>query len=556
MNNNAKKSNKAIFLFPPNWTACVSGPHLALPLIAGAVTKLSWETEVWDLSEEFYKLQGTQPDQKELLDACNIQDIETLDKLYFDWEDSYANLADEFGLKFGLLSGFSQASGYPQTAKELIAIANQKSPFTAFYEDFLAPRLKSLMPKLIGITIASQHQLLPAVELLIRLRRWLPEVVLVLGGNVITRLKDSPAFVELSKLANRIVLYQGEKAIQDICLNLSKPTRTVSQSEETEKIFSDELIPFREWPLPSFFGLNLGGYPGKNTLPYVSTRGCYWGRCPFCAIPAGWSSKGYAGSASGEFIASQLEILIKLYGIRRFKFVDEAFPPSKIISMLKATEKFNQPFVWEAYARIESAWEDQERLHMAYETGLRRLYFGLEIAPNGNRNPLGKNDKGNILHIMKNCKNAGILVHLFCMVGHPMTTADDAKKTVAFLIEHQDLIDTADLVGFRLDRGTTVVGVEFDSRFNSELSLSPPFIPTHSLSMTQEAVNQLEWECQEIIWDSVPRLLHPLYRIGNSWGDDRCLLKSQVIPHFETNNDVIYTEQSEIIREPFLSDVP
>ena len=45
----------AVLLFPPNWSACVSGPHLALPLLAGMARATKWLVRTWDLSDEFYR---------------------------------------------------------------------------------------------------------------------------------------------------------------------------------------------------------------------------------------------------------------------------------------------------------------------------------------------------------------------------------------------------------------------------------------------------------------------------------------------------------------------
>src|SRR6202030_3210345 len=118
-------------------------------------------------------------------------------------------------------------------------------------------------------------------------------------------------------------------------------------------------------------------------------------------------------------------------------------------------------------------------LEHAYSGGLRKLYVGLEQAPTTNRQVLNKNDKGDVVQIMKACKVAGIKLHLFCMVGHPGSSTEDAWATTNFLIDNQVLIDTADLVGFRLDRGTSVPGVQpvTNSSSKSDWQMSMRFEP-------------------------------------------------------------------------------
>ena len=496
-----------LLLFPPNWSACVSGPHLALPLIAGASRNAGIEVQSWDLSWEFYRRYGTPPSSTELISACLEKDFNSLDKYYFRWEDSICNQADMNNIQFGLLSGFSEKNFQSISLKALVQGLRNDSIYCQFYDTYLRERVIELNPKMIGVTISSQNQIASTIALLIKLRTWLPNVKLVLGGNVVTRLYNlAPEDYDLLKsLVDHIINYQGEIAISDIFT-----------STKMDKIQGHEKIDTSLWPIPIFDGLPIGRYPGYNSIPFVSTRGCYWGKCSFCAIPEGWSKSGYAGSLPHNSIMQHVNNMVESTGVSNIKFVDEAFPPSKVFGLYDLI-KYNHPFLWEAYARLESSWEEEERIVAAYLSGCRKLYFGLEMAPSENRKYLGKNDKGNILKIMRLCKEVGINVHLFCMVGHPKTTKQDADRTVRFLIEHAELIDTADLVGFRLDKGTMVGGVMPIRDDTPSYYLSNKFQPTENGIMNYDEVIRLENSCQEKLWDAVPRLLHPLYRIGMPW---------------------------------------
>ncbi len=497
---------KVVFLFPPNWSAITNSPHLALPLLAGTIASENAKIKIWDLSKEFYNSYGSQPDKNVIINACDIEDFEVLDKLYFNWEDDFIKLARERKFEFGLISGFYKEieptfNNYHDQIKE-------GTIFSQFYNQHVYPILKEITPSLIGISISSVNQLLSTLELLIGLRKILPKTKIVLGGNVVTRLKNSAEFIRINKLVDYIVFYQGEKAINKIC-NLSM-TPSVH-------IFADEYIPINEWPIPNFDGLNLKEYPGIPTLPFVSTRGCYWGKCSFCAIPAGWSRKGYSGSMTPDLMIQQIKHLVLKYKINRIKFVDEAFPPSKVIPLSYLINGNNLKIHWEAYVRLEQQWEDENFLRTAYEAGCRKLYFGLELSPYSKRDCFHKNDNANIITIIEACKKIGILVHLFCMVGHPGTTEDDAKLTVKFLIDHQNQIDTADLVGFQLHRGISIKGLYPKKRQKNTLALTYDYNSNNGNVLLPKEVKILENKCQERIWDEVPRLLHPLYRIGKSW---------------------------------------
>jgi hypothetical protein len=210
--------------------------------------------------------------------------------------------------------------------------------------------------------------------------------------------------------------------------------------------------------------------------------------------------------------------MVEQTGISKIKIVDEAISPAKVRRLAGLLKREGRAIEWEAYARLEKAWEDGAFLQEAHAGGLRKLYLGLEQAPTTNRNILNKNDKGNIERIMTACKIAGIKLHLFCMVGHPGSSVQDAWETTNFIIAHQDLIDTADLVGFRLDRGTSVRGVRSAvSSAESDWYLSSNYEVIEDGVLSFERVRTLEDECQESIWQSAPRLLHPLYRVVGPW---------------------------------------
>lgn len=502
---------KVLLLFPPNWSACVSGPHLALPLIAGGLKKNDILVETWDLTEEFYRLYGCQPNNKEINLACDFNDIAKLNDLYFNWEDSISILANKQKHHFGLLSGFTGGIFNTYDIYELIKVFNDETVFTTYYESVLKPKIENYEPTIIGISISSFQQIFSTVELALRIKHWLPNCKIVLGGNILTRLVNTRSFLQLKNLVDKIIIYQGEFSMMDYCMK-------VLENVQDKKILSEENIPYTKWPVPSFDGLNYGKYPGGvNTISYASTRGCYYGRCSFCAIPAGWSKIGYAGSADGHFTVNQIKQIIDNTGINKIKFVDEAFPPAKVSELFYASVEGKIEFFWEAYVRLERKWENPELLKKAFDSGCRRLYFGLEISPDANRKPLNKNDRGNILKIMESCKDLGILIHLFCMVGHPKTSVRDAELTVNFLIDNQDLVDTADLVGFRLDRGINVEGVKRSNDFSPDYAMNYTYEATSKDSLSYIEVQKLELVCQEALWENVPRLLHPLYRIGKSW---------------------------------------
>jgi len=529
------KIKKAVLIFPPNWSACVYAPHLALPLLAGVARGLhTWNIETWDLSSEFYKAHAVPPRRDELITASKAGDFENLDKMYFCWEDKL-RLVSAAGGDLGLLSGY-QLSRYRSLplSEAVKVIEGEGTIYTDFLENDFLSRLVEANPLLVGITIASVNQVIPAIEILKLVRSELPGSFVLLGGNVVTRLRQSPAFEVLKSLSDQIVLFQGERSF----LQTMQAIRSVGVRGARQRlphVVQDESIPCELWPVPCFDGISFDDVVGVPVLPYVSTRGCYWGKCPFCAIPAGWSTTGYGGSAPARFVAKQLVQMFAETGLSRVKFVDEAMPLNKIGSLCDELKMLEVKLEWEAYARLEKGWEDAGLLESAKSQGLRKLYFGLEQAPSTSRRFFGKEDSGDPYRILQACNQTGVKVHFFCMVGLPGTSYEDAESTVEFLLDNESLIDTADLVGFQFERGTSVPGIRPLSDGASDWATSLPYEPIDGSVLSAEQVSELEMVCQEKLWESVPRLLHPLYRLVGHWDEVRaftsetCVLKKTIV---------------------------
>jgi hypothetical protein len=481
-----------------------------MPLLAGVLREEGWGVAIRDLSIEYYSDSPSRPQRAQLRAAVNTRDIEALDELYFRWEDYFRKRAvtNRLGREFALLSGFS----FSDVAREPLAVAAEAvsagTPYSPFLEQRLG-ELSDICADVVAITIASQAQLLASIDLLIHVRKIMPRAYIIVGGNIVTRLRDSRAFHVLQDYCDQLVIYQGEAAMRELCRAIDAIGPERAKRELPRVVDGSQ---FRtEWPLPTFDGIAFDSIVGDPALSYVSTRGCYFGKCSFCAIPAGWSPTGYAGSRDAASMVDDLRQLHARTGIGRMKLVDEAFPPSKILS-LPLHGGLLMP-EWEIYARLEATWERREVLDRGYRHGLRKIYFGLEQAPSATRSYFGKRDTADPHKILMACADVGIAVHLFCMVGHPRTTRNDAWRTVEFLLANLDTIDTADLVGFRLDRGTSVPGVRPRPNIDADWHMSQMFEPTDGESLCFDEVAALEAECQEALWNAAPHLLHPLYRV-------------------------------------------
>src|SRR5205814_1166029 len=138
-------------------------------------------------------------------------------------------------------------------------------------------------------------------------------------------------------------------------------------------------------------------------------------------------------------------------------------------------------------------------------------------APTASRVVFGKGDHADPDQLLKLCADTGIAVHFFCMVGHPGTTREDAWRTVEYLLDHRREIDTADMIGFHLDRGTAVSGIRPRRNSDGDWRMALPFECLTENILTEHEIAELEAACKEMLWNEVPQMLHPLYRLQNNW---------------------------------------
>jgi hypothetical protein len=146
----------AAFVFPPNWSACVSGPHLAVPLLASVARNSFWDAVCCDLSAAYYNSIATAPDAISLKRAVSRRDFAQLDDLYFEWEDQYQGLVHSPATSFGLLSGFDfEELGARPLAEVDSVIRRDGTIFDGFYRRVALPKLLELKPTVIGVTVGS-----------------------------------------------------------------------------------------------------------------------------------------------------------------------------------------------------------------------------------------------------------------------------------------------------------------------------------------------------------------------------------------------------------------
>ena len=174
----------------------------------------------------------------------------------------------------------------------------QVNVYRDVFEHLVKPAIEAEKPDVIGISIVLQQQLFSTMTFCALIKQHFPNIHVTIGGNTVTRLRDVLPQSPLFAYFDSAVFYEGETAFLQLVEAVGAGrsldgvpnvlyrdasgvhTSTLTYSEDMEAL-----------PPPDFDGLPLDKYflPDK-ILPYLATRGCYWGRCEFCDHGEGYTA--------------------------------------------------------------------------------------------------------------------------------------------------------------------------------------------------------------------------------------------------------------------------
>ncbi|MEO5631485.1 MAG: radical SAM protein [Nitrospiraceae bacterium] len=359
--------------------------------------------------------------------------------------------------------------GYrPGVSKEVFACLDdeQVNVYRDICNQLVMPAVAKEMPDVVGLSIGTQMQLLAGLTFCKMIKETFPHIHVVVGGNVITRLQEELPNQErfFTEIFDSAILYEGEHALLWLIEALngeraiaSVPNlmyRDASGLHENPEVYTEKTTSL---PLPDFDGLPLDRYfVPELIIPYLATRGCYWGRCTFCDHGQGYFDQ-YRGVPAQQ-VVEQIKALRDKYHCRHFLFSDESYPPAlfKKVSQLLVDQHVG--IKWTTLIRFEETLQDQEIWDLAAKAGCCTLYYGMESANERVLNLMDKHAKKSViqrnLHL---AAKAGIWNHVMAFYGFPGETRDEALETRQFVIDNQPIIHSVELFYFVAYRHTPMV---------------------------------------------------------------------------------------------------
>ena len=359
--------------------------------------------------------------------------------------------------------------GYrPGVSKEVFACLedDQVNVYRDVCRQLVLPAVSKESPDVVGVSIGTQMQFLAGLTFCRMIKEAFPQIHITVGGNVITRLQEELPRHErfFTSAFDSAILYEGEHALLWLLESLSggrerSAVPNLLYRDETGLHLNQEIYTEKTTtlPLPDFDGLPLDSYFAPvRILPYLATRGCYWGRCTFCDHGQGYFDQ-YRGMPAQD-VVRQIKALKEKYRATHFLFADESYPPALLKKVTQLLVDQDVGIKWTTLIRFEESLQDPEIWNSAVRSGCCTLYYGMESANERVLNLMDKHVKKSVIeNNLRQAAEAGIWNHVMAVYGFPGETREEAEETRQFLLDNREHIHSVELFYFVAYRHTPMV---------------------------------------------------------------------------------------------------
>ena len=340
----------------------------------------------------------------------------------------------------------------------------QVNVYRDVFDHIVRPAIVEERPDVIGISIVLRQQLFSTMTFCAMIKEQFPDIHVTIGGNTVTRLRDVlPTTPKLFALFDSAVVYEGETAFLQLvdAIGTDRDFNEIPNllwrddaGIHTSPVTSSENMA--DLPPPDFDGLPLDRYfVPEPVLPYLATRGCYWGRCEFCDHGEGYTA-GYRTKKIQEII-EEVRLLRDKYHTRHFHFTDESYPPALFRKLTRQLKEHQLGIAWTTHIRFEKSLLDDEVWQDAEDSGCKFLHMGYE---SGSERVLKLMDKATTTEVIERSlelsSKHGVWNHVMGFFGFPGERYEDAKFSMEFLEDNKEHVHSIGFGTFDLSKHTPV----------------------------------------------------------------------------------------------------
>lgn len=222
---------------------------------------------------------------------------------------------------------------------------------------------------------------------------------------------------------------------------------------ETDADTSYIFKAMNELPVPDFTDFPWDKYPVR-IVPYMTGRGCGWGKCNFCTDVLYVNGRTYR-SMTPQKVLNDLKELSRINQTNVIYFSDIKLNSNLDVwnALINDLPHYVTNPVWFGTVHVDNKNNglDRDSLFKAKQSGLTRLSFGLE---SGSQKLLDHMRKGTkiekIERFLNDVHDAAISLRATMFVGYPYEDEEDLRLTYEFLKRHKHCFDRINLSKFQL----------------------------------------------------------------------------------------------------------
>ncbi len=392
-------------------------------------------------------------------------DLETMSRALMDIRDAGQLISAAHPFSRLTYSRFEISGAFSSWESLREAVTDeQRNLLLDFFRSHALPRIESLSPALVGISVSYQSQLLPAFSLAHAIKEALPGIFVLLGGAFIKSIQDDIAQMPPDVVpVDAICVGDGEPALES-CLGALKDGRRPSRPPNTLLPAGERFAHTGDWlqidleraplPLMQMQGLKLGAYlVPRYAIPLPVARGCHWHKCVYCNI-SNQARERYR-SRPADLCVSDIEQLIDLSGTDWFDFPTDSVLPRDLERLARGLVERGVAIRWAAEVIPDQRLSDAT-IELLARSGCCCLRFGLESACPRTLQAMNKGtvQPAEAARIFAACRKYGIATGVMLIVGFPTETQADLMQTVEYLRQNADNIDFLTLHEFTIAPGS------------------------------------------------------------------------------------------------------
>jgi anaerobic magnesium-protoporphyrin IX monomethyl ester cyclase len=316
-----------------------------------------------------------------------------------------------------------------------------------FYQFYLYEKIIERLRKdkidLLGISVTSPSQAIPALTLGLLVKTFLPDIHVNFGGQWVTLFREElKKRDDLFQCFDSLIVFEGETPLYELCCAIAdrkEPALTnVIIQKNKNPLLNTKGEDLNVLACPDFSGLPLKDYDAgykSPVLTYEASRGCYWSKCAYCVdLPL---PKPAYRAKRADIVVKEIKELIRRYGATDLMMGDPGMAPRQILEISKELIRQKIKIKWWIFARLDPGF-NRKIFNIAGEAGLWQINFGFESANDKVCDFLHKGNRREIsARVIADCAASGIKVNLQTIFGLPGETHNDAMDTVSFLIENK-----------------------------------------------------------------------------------------------------------------------